>query len=246
MRMWINQNADLYNRKTDQYIVAYLDILGVTSKIKEAEDDMTSMNKLHNLYTFSINLTRETAIKGNKDIEFKIFSDNIIIAKKLTQETLKDDIYCLLSCVGHFQESAASDSVGWLLRGGITIGELFIDDVMVWGNALLRPYELEDKIAIYPRVIIDKNVIDMISESDRAYGFIRIDNDGFAFLNYLNNCHFVGQMLMNGFEIMKKEVGSHPNDRVLQKLIWHKNFINAELDRKNEKKDDKYRLILDL
>lgn len=30
----VNENIDAYNRKTDEYIVAYIDILGVTSRIK--------------------------------------------------------------------------------------------------------------------------------------------------------------------------------------------------------------------
>ena len=240
--MLINQNKDLYNRTTEQYIVAYLDILGVTSRIKNPDEEKLSMNKLHNLYTHSIDLTRQIAIKGNEDIKFKIFSDNIIIAKKITPETITDDIYCLLACVGHFQESAASDCVGWLPRGGITIDELFIDDVMVWGKALLRSYELEDKIAIYPRVIIDNKFVSLISKEDKAYEFIRYDFDGFAFLNFLHNCHFVGEILMNGFELMKKEAGPNPSDRILQKLMWHKNFVNSELDRKNEKGQKKYRL----
>lgn len=240
--MLVNQRKDSYDRTTEKYVVAYLDILGVTARIKQPDADMLSMNKLHNLYTFSMNLTREIAIEGNKDILFKIFSDNIMIAKKTTVETLRDDIYCVLSCAGHFQELAASDSVGWLLRGGITIGDLFVDDVMVWGKALLRAYELEDRIAIYPRVIIDDTVIQNISEADKACGFIRYDNDGFVFLNYLHDCHFVGEMLMNGFELMKKEAGSMPNDKVLQKLLWHKNFVNKELDNKNEKGQKKFRL----
>ena len=240
--MFVNQIKDSYDRTTEQYVVAYLDILGVTERIKQPSDDMLSMNKLHNLYTVSMELTQTIAIEGNKEIKFKIFSDNIMIAKKTTTETLQNDIYCVLSCVGRFQELAASDRVGWLLRGGITIGSLFIDDVMVWGKALLRAYELEDKIAIYPRVIIDNNVTQNISEDDKSYGFIRYDNDGFAFLNYLHNCHFVGDMLVKGFELMKKEAGNTPNDKVLQKLIWHKNFVNKELDDKNEKGQKEFRL----
>ncbi len=240
--MLINHNKDAYDRMTEKYVVAYIDLLGVTAKIKDATQEKISMNKLHNLYTFSIDLTRKIAITGNKDIVFKIFSDNIIIAKKTTDSTIKDDIYCLFSCVGHFQELAASDSVGWLLRGGITVGDLFIDDVMVWGNALLRAYELEDKVSIYPRVVIDKKVIQLISPQDKSYDFIRYDNDGLAFLNFLNNCHFVGERLMRGFELMKADAGATPNDRVLQKLIWHKNFVNNELDLKNEKGEEKYRL----
>lgn len=83
--MLVNQNKDTYDRKTDEYIVAYIDLLGVTNKIK-SEDSQLAMNKLHNLYTFSVKLTRDVQIEENQDIQFKIFSDNIIIAKKLSNQ----------------------------------------------------------------------------------------------------------------------------------------------------------------
>ena len=33
--MFINQNADSYDRKTEDYIVAYIDMLGMTNRIKK-------------------------------------------------------------------------------------------------------------------------------------------------------------------------------------------------------------------
>ena len=62
------------------------------------------------------------------------------------------------------------------------------------------------------------------------------------FLNYLHNCHFCGERLKHGFEKMKQEIESKVDDKTRQKMMWHKNFINAELDRKDEKQDRKYRL----
>lgn len=245
--MLVNQNVDAYDRKTGTYIVAYIDLLGVSNKIKAA-DQQLAMNKLHNLYTFFVDLTKDIQIDENKDIQFKIFSDNIIIAKKLSNEIFqrKKDIRSLLMCAGHVQELAASDSVGWLLRGGISIGQLFIDNVMVWGEALLKSYYLEDKIANYPRIIIDKKVVNEINQDIQLSEYIRKDFDNLYFLNFLNNCHFCGQMLMNGFEKMQKEVGKSIDEKTYQKFCWHMNFVNSELDRKNEKKDRKYRLSMDL
>ena len=164
--MFVNQNANAYDRKTDTYIVAYIDFLGMTNRIK-GTDRLLVMNKLYNLYAFSIKLTKDIEIEENQDIRFKIFSDNIIITKSLSTETEqhKRDIRSLLMCAGYFQELTVSDSVGWLLRGGISIGQLFIDDVMVWGDALLKAYYFEDKIANYPRIIIDKNVVDEITDN---------------------------------------------------------------------------------
>lgn len=243
--MLVNQNIDAYDRKTDEYIVAYIDLLGVTNRI-ESKNNRLAMNKLYNLYTFSINLTREVQIEENKNIQFKIFSDNIIIAQKLSTETNQRnrDIHSLLMCAGHFQELSASDSVGWLLRGGISIGQLFIDDVMVWGKALLKSYYLEDKIANYPRIIIDKNTVNEIMQNDVLHEYLRKDFDNLYFLNFPNDCHFCGERLTKGFQIMQKEIGKNMDEKTYQKLSWHMNFVNAELDRKNEKKDRKYRLSM--
>lgn len=242
--MFVNQSIDDYDRKAEIYIVAYLDLLGVTNRINSKEQQKLEMNKLHNLYTFSMNTTKEIQIEENKDIKFKIFSDNIIIAKKLSSEKEQRvrDIRSLLMCTGHFQELAASDSVGWMLRGGITIGELFIDDVMVWGEALVKAYYLEDKVANYPRVIIDDNVLKEVEGCEQLADYIRRDFDDLHFLNYLCDCYYCGQMLMDGFEIMKAEIGSKFDEKTKQKFSWHMKYINAELDIKNQKKDKKYRL----
>lgn len=111
--MFVNQNADAYDRKTDTYIVAYIDLLGMTNRIRGADRQLV-MNKLYNLYTFSMKLTKDIQIEENQDIRFKIFSDNIIIAKSLSTETQqrKRDIRSLLMCAGHFQKLTVSDSVG--------------------------------------------------------------------------------------------------------------------------------------
>jgi len=66
--MLANQNKNTYDRKTDEYIVAYIDLLGVTNKIK-SKDSQLAMNKLHNLYTFSVKLTRDVQIEENQDIQ---------------------------------------------------------------------------------------------------------------------------------------------------------------------------------
>lgn len=110
--MFVNQNADAYDRKTDTYIVAYIDLLGMTNRIK-GTDRLLVMNKLYNLYTFSMSLTKDIQIEENQDIRFKIFSDNIIIAKSLSTEIeqRKRDIRSLLMCAGHFQELTVSESV---------------------------------------------------------------------------------------------------------------------------------------
>lgn len=55
----IRGSVDNYDRETSQYIVAYLDILGIAGRMKEGRDrQKLAMNKLHNLYTFSMDISK--------------------------------------------------------------------------------------------------------------------------------------------------------------------------------------------
>lgn len=108
----------------------------------------------------------------------------------------------------------------------------------------MKSYYLEDKVANYPRIIIDKDIVNEIIQNNVLCEYLRKDFDNLYFLNFLNDCHFCGEMLMNGFQIMQKEAGIKIDEKLYQKFSWHMNFVNAELDRKNEKKDRKYRLSM--
>ena len=243
--MMINENADSYDRETSQYVVAYLDLLGVADRIgKDQGYQMTAMNKLHNLYTFTVDLATKIAIEGYQDIQFKIFSDNIIIAKKLSEQPDRRqlDIKCLLNCVSHFQCLSVEDGVGWLVRGGIAIDELFLDETMVWGRALLKAYNLESHVAIYPRIVIDRELVSEIVTNKELLEYILQDFDNLYFLNYLCIQHFGGELLMNGFTIMQDELEGKFTENMYQKLSWHMNYVNNELNKKNEKGEKTFRL----
>jgi hypothetical protein len=50
---------------------------------------------------------------------------------------------------------------GVLVRGGICIGDLFVraGKTMLFGPALVKAYKLESEYAVYPRIIIDRDLI---------------------------------------------------------------------------------------
>lgn len=50
------------------------------------------------------------------------------------------------------------------------------------GKALLTAYELEDKVANYPRVIIDEDVVNEISSVQDLQEYLRLDFDGLYYL----------------------------------------------------------------
>lgn len=227
------------NNMLEEYIVAYIDLLGTKEKMKKG--DLRSKDMIHHLYSWAVNVTPQVAVPENADIKFKIFSDNIVIAKKLSKESTqrKKDIRALLMCAGNFQEMAATDTACCMLRGGITIGQLLIDETMVWGQALVDAYKIESTVANYPRIIIADSVAQEIMNHPKLKDYIRTDFDDCYFLNYLANCYYIGKSLEAGFKRMKEEANLS-DLKVKQKFIWHMKFLNEEL----KKKKENYRLSL--
>jgi hypothetical protein len=43
--------------------------------------------------------------------------------------------------------------LGYFVRGAIALGKLYHDDEMVFGDALVRAYELETSVARFPRIL---------------------------------------------------------------------------------------------
>lgn len=66
--------------------------------------------------------------------------------------------------------------------------EDFMLDDIVFGPALVRSYELESKKAIYPRIIIDKELIELASGDADAFWTQSIAeaDDGTHFIHYLS------------------------------------------------------------
>lgn len=143
-----------------EYYVAYFDVLGYKDAFKKSEDVSA---KLVDAIEFSIgmmkdivsivntpidNLTEETP-----KIEYKIFSDNVLICCKNTNDTLST-----LSLVSFLRLVATIQRVFFerphlIVRGGVTKGPLYLTKDFVGGKALIDAVELENT-AVYPRIVI--------------------------------------------------------------------------------------------
>lgn len=223
--------------KTKEYLVAYIDILGAKKKIIEEKED-EYLNKVKGIYDFA--LKQLNASQGVKDnIKVSIFSDNIIIASE-PKSDISDDIHnSILNFflfVAFFQLRALGDN--FLLRGGITKGAFHINNDFVWGKALLVANELEEKIAIYPRILIDTNASLLLESIEYPFGGQKkvstlLDEDGLTFLDYLYNAEVLleskNKNLLDMLRTnLKNDINLHCGDsRIMEKLLWHKNYFNT-------------------
>lgn len=145
-----------------------------------------------------------------------MFSDSIVISKTI------DDFFDLSEFVEFISKIQYQLLLeGILIRGGISIGELYHSDKYIFGSALISAYKIESEKAIYPRIVIDENVIKRYTEildkkfnqsyntyilydnkkyplnpyqdySDYEYSlYIQLDSDGLYYINYLQDNLYV-------------------------------------------------------
>lgn len=147
-------------------------------------------------------------------LQFKYFSDCMqgfvcLRTDKYHSVAINGVHSLLLGCGGMLILSLA---VGKVFRAGIDVGiGIEIEDDEVYGPALFRAFELESQIAQYPRIVIGDNLInylknlsDRVSQmpnqipediewsrrlADDCISMIKIDVDGYPFLDILGGTH---------------------------------------------------------
>jgi hypothetical protein len=133
-----------YERKA----VVFYDVLGWRNQIQKAGNDPEKIAMLQRVILRPIQSLR--AGEKTLNLKFSAFSDNITISCAAKQ----DSVFHLLVTLGSFVLGGTAS--GFLIRGGMTIGEVVHNEHAVFGPALNRAYELESRVASFPRIILDK------------------------------------------------------------------------------------------
>ncbi len=163
---------------TGLYIIAFLDVLGTKEKVK---NNLTET--LEQLWLINHFIRKE--IYNQTDIIFRTFSDNYFIAIETDRDNIAVNFNRIANIVGNLH-SRCLRVYNVLLRGAITYGEMHIDEYSILGDALIKGYQMEQKDAIYPRIIVDKALVNNDKVNYRNFKEpIFEDNDAQICLNTL-------------------------------------------------------------
>lgn len=178
--------------------VAFIDVLGVRNLLKKLKQNSKKINNITdalkiNSY-FIDSDTKQTSEHGKLKIKGFYFSDSFAFVMEKEPKNLPHLFLIIRYLQDKFWEQ------GFCFRGGITIGEMYFpesDDNVLIGEGLMKAYELESKIAIYPRIVVDKELYKFIeTKKIKGYPFtskgynlsdgIKKDKDGVYFLDLLS------------------------------------------------------------
>lgn len=170
------------------------------------------------------------------------FSDNLVFGIPSIQIGI-DRFYMITVDISRIQYELALK--GYFVRGGISTGLLFMDHRIVYGPALIDAHHLESTIAVYPRIVLSKNLRDLYPGDP----FLMRDSDGTIFLDYLENACTEYPDSIDGWwldwsavdihriliEKRLKEFAYHP--RIRSKYCWLARYHNAFCDRHKDMED---------
>jgi hypothetical protein len=152
--------------------VIFYDVLGWRSHIEKAGNDVQKIGELRRLVLLHSRMLR---LPVPVPVSVSTFSDNVVISLK-PGKIVASLLLALATMV------LATASRGFYIRGGVAVGDIIHDDEIVFGPGLNRAYELESKLAKFPRVVVDQAVLD---ECGEIAGFSSCE-DGIHFLDPFN------------------------------------------------------------
>jgi hypothetical protein len=233
-------------------LLTYLDILGFRELIRQSNGNPGKVAEI--LHVLKVTKRKGTAGVATVDDngETKLitrthnFSDLII---RITLIDNPDDLIVRLNMELMTLAAIQCELTaihGILLRGGISIGECYEDHEFIFGPALVDSYELEEKTAVFPRIVISQSLVEVSSkETGEVWPrVIRRGEDAAFYVDYLYaGCHTKpgGFMrtgfnsagaLLKGHQILIADKLAHTKEaRARQKVLWTALYHNSVIDR---------------
>jgi hypothetical protein len=159
--------------------VAFADILGFADIVRMSAQD--SSPRRHDALVKALASAGfyHPGVNPGDDIQFQTFSDSVVMSSAVSIGGL---LHILSSMVDLSNRLLGN---GLLIRGAITKGALHHDRSIMFGPAFLEAYEIEHKIAKYPRILLSRDVHQDFEKIKSSLRFpqIRLAEDGPPFLD---------------------------------------------------------------
>ena len=181
--------------------------------------------------------------KLSEIFRYKIFSDCIVVSADCINEdgNLEDTyIFHLLRTLIYIQSEIIH--YGFFLRGAVTIDNHYEDDKVVFSPALIKAYELEKDNAVYPRIILDKKLVDEIFNifDDADYkawdDAVKLDADKQYFINYLDYIDEIPDVrnrkryLRKHKQLILNEILKNNDPEIISKFLWLAKYHNLKIE----------------
>jgi hypothetical protein len=201
-------------------LCAYIDILGFRGYVASLGENSTNVTALKKtLETVHRPLHLGIADLTALDYRTQSISDAVAISVVPTVQGLIE----LFSTLEFLVMSLLAS--GYFVRGAITNGRLYHDDTTVFGEALIRAYDLERTVVKHPRIMITTEVTAVAKETDKLSEICRkqmhLADDGLRYLHVLDR-------MQKELEIPGQKINADQDD--FGRYLWVRQMIINRLN----------------
>ncbi|HVF11966.1 MAG TPA: hypothetical protein VNA87_02660 [Actinomycetota bacterium] len=235
--------------------VGYVDALGTADELKTF--DQVKLRE-------QLDVLAETrwflGDKGGNDLPEGLlsFTDNIVVGTPRSPDMDDGGLALQVQTVSAYQHRMTLRRR--FVRGGLTLGDFYMDSRLATGPALLEAVTLEHEVATFPRIILSDSCAGLAMENGpwnagdliQAWNnLLLVDADGRVFVHYLANAIDAGP---NGDQAWHESVltdhraatleglaTAAGNQRIREKYVWvanYHNFVCRELSHQDLLIDD--------
>ncbi len=236
--------------QTRSSVVVLLDILGFSSAIADAHKQSNEDQLLSRLQDAlkEAKPYLDDPLPENDEFEglweSRFFTDNLVIGVPIYFDG-EGDLGSSFLVAALYQYVLIKH--GFFVRGAISIGQLFMDEDVVFGSGLLEAHDAESNLARDPRIILAPSALERVEQHLCYYGHIKEtphdlylleDVDNQVFLNYLWIPLDEGEPdpdywinLRNHKKEIEANLGRfRDNPRIWSKYAWAANYHNFTCD----------------
>lgn len=152
-----------------KYYIAYFDILGYREYFNENPDKIDNflniINNAINRTIYGLSTVNNSFLAqqvGSIKIESRIFSDNILLTSEYETDITKGKtkLVTFMEIILEIQRMFVLE-YGIFIRGGITIGDLSINENYIFGKGLIDAVQIEEQTK-YPRIAVPDTILDYL------------------------------------------------------------------------------------
>lgn len=227
------------NLKYEKRIIAFIDILGFSELIKDSEKNPATLEKIYEVINYfknwekpeswnlkTIEIEEDAQKKGlvNFDLSNKstctCFSDSIIVSIKISDNDVNAILSTLIANISYIGSYIIQKGI--LFRGAITIGNIIHqDNGIILGQGFIDAYNLESKLATFPRIVVSDKLIKELNyplEAKRNrypyHQYLTRDKDGCVGFNQLKYFEVI-----QSWTEMKEDILKDALDKIRKVII---------------------------
>ncbi len=148
-------------------IISYFDILGFQNKIKNT-DEPELCEKMNKIFLTLEKLQKKSQESFGHKFQLAFFSDSIVISSTLKKgkgnEGRSEEFIVFAT---HSLILSDFISEGLFVRGGIAKGRCHHDGNKLFGQGYLHAYDLGEKVACVPRIVVDKSIVESLEKNHK-------------------------------------------------------------------------------